>query len=274
MLPQNEGASADDVLLQERRGTVLWLTLNRPKARNGLSHELLVRLDDALAQAETDEGCRAIVIAAEGPAFCAGHDLKEMRARRNDADGGAAFYAELFALCGRVMARIVNHPKPVIARVHGMATAAGCQLVASCDLAVASEDARFATPGVDIGLFCLTPAVALSRAVPRKAALEMLFTGDPIDAAHALRIGLVNRVVAVDTLDATVTALTDKIAGKPPGVIALGKRAFVAQYGLPLERAYAETAAVMTANMLRGEAREGIDAFLEKRPPQWPANEE
>jgi len=202
--------------------------------------------------------------------FCAGHDLKEMQAMRADADGGAAAYADLFARCSAMMQAIVAHPKPVIAQVQGMATAAGCQLVASCDLAVASDAARFATPGVDIGLFCSTPMVALSRAVPRKAAMEMLLTGRPIDAQEALRIGLVNRVAAADRLTAECQALAEQIASKPRHTLKAGKQAFYRQLEMPLAEAYEHVCKVMTENMLDAEAEEGIGAFLDKRKPDWP----
>jgi enoyl-CoA hydratase/carnithine racemase len=252
------------LLLAEHRGGVALLTLNRPDARNALSVGLMTALEAALDAAEKDGAVRVVVISGAGPAFCAGHDLREIRQTPD-----RAAYTALFAQCSRLMTRLVRLPKPVIARVHGIATAAGCQLVASADLAVASETARFATPGVNIGLFCSTPMVALSRAVGRKAALEMLLTGDAIDAQRAREIGLVNRVVPEAELDAAVTALARQIAGKSPLTLAIGKEAFYRQAALDLESAYAYASEVMTRNMLTRDAEEGIDAFLAKRPPVW-----
>ena len=207
---------------------------------------------------------KVVVIGGAGPAFCAGHDLRELRAQPD-----RAAYQAVFAQCSALMQRIVVLPKPVIARVHGVATAAGCQLVASCDLAVAADTARFATPGVNIGLFCSTPMVALSRAVGRKAAMEMLLTGDLVDATRARELGLVNRVVPEAGLDAAVAALAGQIAAKSPLTLAIGKAAFYRQAELPLEEAYAYASDVMVRNMLAHDAAEGIDAFLDKRPPVW-----
>jgi len=251
-------------LLRRDEAGVAWLTLNRPAARNALSVALMSALEEALEAIAPDPAVRVVVIAGEGPAFCAGHDLREMRADRDEAR-----MAALFAQCSALMTRIVRLPKPVIARVHGIATAAGCQLVASCDLAVAAADARFATPGVNIGLFCSTPMVALSRAVPRKAAMEMLLTGDLIDAARAREIGLVNRVVPAGQLDAAVQALAAQIAGKSALTLAIGKEAFYRQAEMPLDDAYRYAAEVMTRNMMAHDAAEGIDAFIAKRPPTW-----
>ena len=251
-------------LLRHDRDGIATLTLNRPAARNALSMGLMRALDAALIDIAADAAVRVVVLAGTGPAFCAGHDLREVRATPTKAA-----YEALFALCARLMQRIVALPKPVIARVHGIATAAGCQLVATCDLAVAADTARFATPGVAIGLFCSTPMVALSRAVGRKAALEMLLTGDPIDAARARDIGLINRVVPEAALDAAVTALARQIASKSPLTLAIGKDAFYRQVELDLAAAYALTAETMTRNMLTRDAAEGIDAFLEKRAPAW-----
>ena len=253
-----------NVLLRRDADGVAWLTMNRPSARNALSMELMTAMDAALADIETDPAIRAVVIAGAGPGFCAGHDLREVR-----SDPSRDAYDALFALCGRLMQRIVALPKPVIARVHGIATAAGCQLVASADLAIAADTARFATPGVNIGLFCSTPMVALSRAVGRKAAMEMLLTGDPISAGRALEIGLVNRVVAEDALDAAVEDLAARIARGSPTAIAMGKRAFQRQADMDLPAAYDFAAGVMTENMLAHYAEEGIDAFLQKRPAVW-----
>ena len=251
-------------LLRHDRDGIATLTLNRPAARNALSMGLMRALDAALIDIAADAAVRVVVLAGTGPAFCAGHDLREVRATPTKAA-----YEALFALCASLMQRIVALPKPVIARVHGIATAAGCQLVATCDLAVAADTARFATPGVAIGLFCSTPMVALSRAVGRKAALEMLLTGDPIDAARARDIGLINRVVPEAALDAAVTALARQIASKSPLTLAIGKDAFYRQVELDLAAAYALTAETMTRNMLARDAAEGIDAFLEKRAPAW-----
>jgi enoyl-CoA hydratase/carnithine racemase len=252
------------VLLQETRDGVAWLTLNRPQARNALSRGLMTALEGALEAVAADQAVKIVVIAGAGPAFCAGHDLREIR-----AEPGRAAYEALFQQCSRLMTRIVRLPKPVIARVHGVATAAGCQLVASCDLAVAADTARFATPGVNIGLFCSTPMVALSRAVGRKQAMEMLLTGDLVDAARACQIGLVNRVVPEAELDDTVTALAQQIAAKSPLTLAIGKEAFYRQAEMELDAAYAYASEIMTRNMLARDAEEGIDAFLAKRPPVW-----
>lgn len=258
------------LLLSAHPGGVLRLTLNRPQARNALSAGLLAALQAALDGAAQDNATRVVVIAAQGPAFSSGHDLKELTAHRGDADRGRAAYAALFAQCSRVMQAIVGNPKPVIAEVQGIATAAGCQLVASCDLALASSAARFATPGVNIGLFCSTPMVALSRNVARKAAMAMLLTGEMIAAEEAMRIGLVNRVVAPEMLEAETMALAAKIAAKPRATLKTGKEAFCRQLEMPLAEAYDYASRVMTENMLDAEACEGIGAFLEKREPQWP----
>jgi enoyl-CoA hydratase/carnithine racemase len=225
---------------------------------------LMHALVDELAAVARDPVVKVVVIGAAGPAFCAGHDLRELRANPD-----RAAYEATFKLCSRLMTGIVRLPKPVIARVHGIATAAGCQLVASCDLAVAAENARFATPGVNIGLFCSTPMVALSRAVGRKAAMEMLLTGELIDAQRALALGLVNRVVAEDALDAEVGALAKEIVAKSPLTLAIGKEAFYRQAEMGLDDAYAFASEVMTRNMLARDAAEGIDAFLGKRQPVW-----
>jgi enoyl-CoA hydratase/carnithine racemase len=262
--------AAPPLLLTAHAGGVLRLTLNRPQARNALSSELLTALQAALSGAAADNATRVIVIAAEGPVFSSGHDLKEMARHRADGDKGRDAYAGLFTQCSAMMQAIVANPKPVIAQVQGIATAAGCQLVASCDLAVASTTARFATPGVDIGLFCSTPMVALSRNIGRNAAMEMLLTGEPIDGEHAMRIGLINRVVAPDALENETMALASKIAAKPRATVKTGKEAFYRQLEMPLSEAYAYASKVMTENMLEAEACEGIGAFLEKREPKWP----
>jgi enoyl-CoA hydratase/carnithine racemase len=262
--------AAPPLLLTAHAGGVLRLTLNRPQARNALSSELLTALQAALSGAAADNATRVIVIAAEGPVFSSGHDLKEMARHRADGDKGRDAYAGLFTQCSAMMQAIVANPKPVIAQVQGIATAAGCQLVASCDLAIASTAARFATPGVDIGLFCSTPMVALSRNIGRKAAMEMLLTGEPIDGEHAMRIGLINRVVAPDALENETMALALRIAAKPRATVKTGKEAFYRQLEMPLSEAYAYASKVMTENMLEAEACEGIGAFLEKREPKWP----
>jgi enoyl-CoA hydratase/carnithine racemase len=252
------------ILLEERADGVLRLTLNRPEARNALSIELMTALVEALGRAADDPHSRVVVIAGAGPAFCAGHDLRELR-----QDPRREIYQRIFALCSELMLAIVRLPKPVIAEVHGVATAAGCQLVATCDLAVAAEEARFATPGVNIGLFCSTPMVALSRAVGRKAAMEMLLTGELVDAATARSLGLVNRVVPREGLREAVDRLARQIAGKSAFTVKIGKEAFYRQAELDLAGAYRYAAEVMTTNMLAEDAREGIDAFLARRPPVW-----
>ncbi len=254
----------DDLVLRSDRDGVCTLTLNRPQARNALSVGLMTELQAQLDAVRDDRSVRVVVLAANGPAFCAGHDLKEMRANPE-----RAFYEALFSQCGRLMTSIVRLPQPVIARIHGIATAAGCQLVATCDLAVTVDAARFATPGVNIGLFCSTPMVALSRAVGRKHAMEMLLTGEMIGAQRAYEMGLVNRVVPAEQLDETVAALAQGIASKSPLTLAIGKEAFYRQAELGLDDAYAYCSEVMTRNMLARDAEEGIDAFLEKRTPTW-----
>jgi enoyl-CoA hydratase/carnithine racemase len=252
------------VLLEECDQGVLRLTMNRPEARNALSAALMSALLDALGRAAKEPQARVVVIAGAGPSFCAGHDLRELR-----TDQRREPYESVFAQCSELMLTIVRLPKPVIAEVHGVATAAGCQLVATCDLAVAAEDARFATPGVNIGLFCSTPMVALTRAVGRKAAMEMLLTGKLVDAATAQAIGLVNRVVPRNSLRDAVDGLARDIAGKSALTVAIGKEAFYRQAELDLAAAYRYAAEVMTTNMLARDAGEGIDAFLAKRPPVW-----
>ena len=248
---------------------VTTLTLNRPAARNALSFAMLGALVDAFAQVAADASVRVVILAAEGPVFSAGHDLREITAHRADADGGRGFFDVAMHRCAAVMQAVVALPQPVIAQVQGVATAAGCQLVATCDLAVASEEARFCTPGVDIGLFCSTPAVALSRAVAAKPAMEMLLTGEMIGADHAQRIGLVNRVVPYAQLAEATMALASRIAARSAHTVRIGKAAFHRQRGLPLDQAYAHCAAVMTDNLLAEDAIEGIGAFLAKRPPVW-----
>jgi enoyl-CoA hydratase/carnithine racemase len=253
------------LVLREDDAGVTTLTLNRPEARNALSLDMLRALRSSLAALEANATVKVVVLAGAGPAFCAGHDLKELRAQ----DYGRAYTEALFLECGEVMKAIVRLPKPVIARVHGVATAAGCQLVATCDLAVAAEDARFATPGVNIGLFCSTPMVALSRNVGAKHAMRMLLTGDLIDARTAIRIGLVNDVVPLSELHEHTGALARGIASKSPLTLAIGKEAFYRQAPLTLAEAYDYTRQVMVRNLESKDAQEGIGSFIEKRTPVW-----
>jgi enoyl-CoA hydratase/carnithine racemase len=248
---------------------ILRLTLNDVKRRNALSEAMLGALGTAFADAGRNPAVRVIILAANGPAFCAGHDLKEMTAGRSGPDKGKAYFTKVMALCSGVMQGIVTCPKPVIAEVTGIATAAGCQLVASCDLAIAAETAQFSTPGVHIGLFCSTPMVALSRNVSNKHAMEMLLTGDMTPATRAAEIGLVNRVVAEASLQEATTEMARKIASKSSMTLATGKRAFYAQREMPLAEAYEYASQVMVDNMLARDAEEGIGAFIEKRAPQW-----
>lgn len=264
MSPDTAATTEEPILLTEDAAGVRTLTLNRPKARNALSVGLMAALQDALDAAAADQSVKVVVIAAAGPAFCAGHDLREVR-----ANPGREAYAALFEQCSKLMMTVVNLPKPVIAKVHAMATAAGCQLVASCDLAYAAEEAKFATPGVNIGLFCSTPMVALSRAVGRKKAMEMLLSGHPITAAEAEAAGLVNHVVPAADLDSAVSDMAQTIAAKSPLTLAIGKEAFYKQVEMPLADAYAYASEVMTRNMMARDAEEGIDAFLQKRQPTW-----
>lgn len=245
------------------------LTLDRPASRNALSIAMLEALRAAIEHLGRDDGVKAVVLAANGPAFCAGHDLKELTAHRSDADGGRAFYAATMSLCADVMQAIVKCPKPVIAAVHAMATAAGCQLVATCDLAVAATGAKFCTPGVNIGLFCSTPMVALSRNVPRKRAMEMLLLGEIIGAEAAADYGLVNRAVAPERVMDEALAMARAIASKSSLTVAIGKEAFYTQIEKPLGDAYAFAADVMVSNMMAEDAKEGIGAFIEKRDPSW-----
>ncbi|MGE5491903.1 MAG: enoyl-CoA hydratase [Actinomycetota bacterium] len=252
-------------LLRQDDAGVATLTLNRPQARNALGQGMLGALLDAFKEIAADDSVRVVILAGAGPAFCAGHDLKEMRAN----EYGRAYTEALFSTCAEVMQAIVNLPKPVIARVHGIATAAGCQLVASCDLAVAADDSRFATPGVNIGLFCSTPMVALSRNVAPKHAMQMLLTGDLIDAETALRFGLVNELVPAAELEARTQALAQKLASKSPVTLAIGKEAFYRQAEMTLSDAYAYTKEVMAKNLETRDAQEGIGAFIDKRTPVW-----
>ncbi len=257
-------AQLEPLLLKDQAGGVLRLTLNRPSQFNSLSEEMLAELAAQLAAVAQDPAVRVVVIAGAGKAFCAGHDLKQMKATPE-----LDYYRTLFADCARVMMQIQRMPQPVIARVHGIATAAGCQLVAMCDLAVAADVARFAVSGINVGLFCATPSVALSRNVTRKQAFEMLVTGDFIDAATAKERGLVNRVVPLDQLDAEVARLAQSIVAKPQVAIAMGKGMFYKQLDMGIEAAYQLAGQSMACNMIDEVAQEGIDAFMNKRPPAW-----
>jgi enoyl-CoA hydratase/carnithine racemase len=257
------------ILLREDRGGIAVLTLNRPQARNSLSEALLESLGEALSAISHDRAVRAVVLAAEGPAFSAGHDLKELNARRSEEDRGRAYFKHIMSLCSRVMQQVVRLPQPVIASVHATATAAGCQLVASCDLAIASQAAKFATPGVNIGLFCSTPMVAVSRNVSRKHAMQMLLTGDFISADEAARIGLVNQVVPAGQERAVAIKIAEKIAAKSTHTVKIGKEAFYRQAEMSLTDAYDYASQVMVENMLARDAEEGISAFIEKRDAEW-----
>jgi len=261
-------AKAPELLLEYHSDSAV-LILNRPQTRNSLSEAMLTALSDALTEIAADKAVRAVVIAANGPAFCAGHDLKELTSRRSDPDGGRAYFRYMMSLCSKTMLQIVNLPRPVIAAVQGVATAAGCQLVASCDLAVASTAAKFATPGVDIGLFCSTPMVALSRNIARKHAMEMLLTGDAITAEHAYRMGLINRVVSPGKEREEALAFARKIAGKSSHIVKIGKEGFYRQAEMRLDAAYQYVSEVMVENLMARDAEEGLKAFIEKREPKW-----
>lgn len=254
-----------NLLIRERHEDVLTLTLNRPDQFNALSEEMLAALQAEFDYCADEPAVRVVVLAAAGKAFCAGHDLKQMRSHAGDQ----AYYQQLFEQCGRLMQSIVHCPVPVIARVHGTATAAGCQLVASCDLAIASESARFAVSGINVGLFCSTPAVALTRNVPLKAAFEMLVTGRFIGAAEAQRIGLINHAVPADELDRALDSLVQAICSKSPVAVRTGKAMVQRQCGMDLDKAYAYASGVMAENMMADDVGEGIDAFMQKRPPKW-----
>jgi enoyl-CoA hydratase/carnithine racemase len=262
-------AATAPLMLRDTDGAIATITLNRPEVRNSLSESLLIALADELRAIAADPSVRAVILAANGPAFCAGHDLKELRSRRTNPDGGRAFFAQVMTTCANVMQQIVRLPQPVIAAVSGTATAAGCQLVASCDLAIASAAAQFATPGVNIGLFCSTPMVALTRDVARKHAMEMLLTGDMVSAADAARIGLINRAVPSGTEREEALAVARKIASKSTHVVKIGKEAFYRQIEMDLAAAYDYAVRVMTENMMARDADEGISAFIEKRAATW-----
>ncbi|MFQ5622036.1 MAG: enoyl-CoA hydratase [Paracoccaceae bacterium] len=259
----------DPILLREDDGAISTLTLNAPEKLNALSDAMLAALKSALEDIAAERSLRAVILRGTGKAFCAGHDLREMTAARQSEDGGKAYFHDLFVRCSDVMTSIVRLPQPVIAQVHGIATAAGCQLVASCDMAVAADDTRFGVNGVDIGLFCSTPMVALSRNVPRKRAFEMLTTGGFIAADEARRLGLVNRVVPRSELHAETRSLAETVASKLSRAVKIGKESFYRQLELPLDQAYAFVGDVMVENMMYEETAEAISAFLEKRAPRW-----
>jgi enoyl-CoA hydratase/carnithine racemase len=262
-------AANEPVLLRKDLGAIVVLTLNRPRTRNTLTEAMLAALGDELTAIANDRAVRAVVLTAKGPAFSAGHDLKELTARRSDPDRGRSYFRHIMLTCSTMMQQIVRLPQPVIAAVQGTATAAGCQLVASCDLAVASAQAKFGVSGINAGLFCSTPMAPLSRNVARKHAMEMLLTGDLISAQDAFRIGLVNRVVAAGSECEAALALARKIAGKSSHVVKIGKEAFYRQLEMGLDEAYRYTAEVMVENLLARDAEEGISAFVEKRAPKW-----
>lgn len=257
------------ILERSDTGAVASLRMNAPARLNALSDEMLAALLDQLDQLATDRSVRVVVLSGAGKAFCAGHDLKQMTAGRQAEDGGRAYFKDLFERCTKVMLRIQSLPQPVIARVHGIATAAGCQLVATCDLAVAAQDTRFGVNGVNLGLFCSTPMVALSRNIGRKQAFEMLTTGQFIDATRAEALGLINRAVAPGQLDDEVTALANTLAGKLGSAVRIGKQAFYEQLQMPVAQAYAHAGQVMVENMLDQDTTEGIAAFIDKRPHDW-----
>lgn len=257
------------ILNREDADAVAHLTMNAPERLNALSDEMLAALQAQFDALREDRSIRAIVLSGSGKAFCAGHDLKQMTAGRQAEDGGKAYFKDLFDRCARMMMSVQSLPQPVIAQVHGIATAAGCQLVASCDMAVAAEGTRFGVNGVNIGLFCSTPMVALSRNIPRKKAFEMLTTGQFIDAQRAEALGLINHVVPADALEAEARALADKVASKLGAAVKIGKEAFYKQMQMPLDQAYGYTGDVMVENMLYRDTEEGIAAFIEKRDPDW-----
>lgn len=267
----NNEANIDDSILFEEfiANGVYRLTLNDAKKRNALSEEMMAKVKSSLTAATDNKSIRAIIIAGNGPAFCSGHDLKQMTAGRDNDDQGVAYFKKVFASCSELMQMIVEHPKPIIAEVSGVAAAAGCQLVACCDLAVAGKSARFITPGVNIGLFCSTPMVALSRNVSNKAAMEMLLTGEMVSADKAEHIGLINRVTEDADLKQETTALAELIASKSSLTLKIGKEAFYQQKDMPLSEAYDFASKVMVDNMLEHDAKEGIGSFLEKRKPKW-----
>jgi enoyl-CoA hydratase/carnithine racemase len=261
--------SAIQLVLIEKHNSILKLIMNDHKSKNALSNKMIFALMNAISSACDDKTIKVIIIAANGNVFSAGHDLKEITEARENEDKGVSFFKELFESCSALMQTIVNSSKPVIAEVNGVATAAGCQLVASCDLAIASNDSKFATPGVNIGLFCSTPMVALSRNVNKKNAMEMLLTGDMISSEKAKEIGLINDFVDAEKLESNVMVLAKKIASKPSSTVSTGKKAFYEQSEMSLQKAYEYSSEVMTNNILREDAKEGISAFIEKRSPDW-----
>ena len=266
----NEANTDDSILLEEFIANGVYrLTLNDAKKRNTLSEEMMAKLKSSLTDATDNKSIRVIIIAGNGPAFCSGHDLKQMTAGRDNDDQGLNYFKKVFASCSELMQMIVEHPKPIIAEVSGVAAAAGCQLVACCDLAVAGKSARFITPGVNIGLFCSTPMIALSRNVSNKAAMEMLLTGEMVSADKAEHIGLINRVTDDADLEQETTALAELIASKSSLTLKIGKEAFYKQKDMPLSEAYDFASKVMVDNMLEHDAKEGIGSFLEKRKPKW-----
>ena len=257
------------ILERSDTGAVAHLQMNAPERLNALSDEMLAALQDEFDRLKDDRSVRAVILSGSGKAFCAGHDLKQMTAGRQAEDGGKAYFKDLFDRCARMMMTVQQLPQPVIAQVHGIATAAGCQLVATCDLAVAAQGTRFGVNGVNIGLFCSTPMVALSRNIPRKQAFEMLTTGQFIDATRAEELGLINRTVAPENLADETAALANTLAGKLGAAVKIGKQAFYQQLQMPLDQAYAYTGDVMVENMLYRDTEEGIAAFIEKRDPDW-----
>ena len=266
-MPETENT---EIIIQELTETgILRLTLNDFGRRNALSEAMLERLSEIMSSSASDSSVRVIVLAANGPAFCAGHDLKELTASRANADKGEAYFAKIMSMCAQMMQAIVNNPKPVIAEVTGIATAAGCQLVASCDLAYAADTSKFSTPGVHIGLFCSTPMVALSRNVSNKHAMEMLLTGEMVEAQRAAEIGLINRSVTAEDLTETTMEVASRIASKSSMTLATGKKAFYTQREMSLAEAYEYASRIMVENMLKYDAEEGINAFIEKRPASW-----
>jgi len=258
-----------ELVLVSSADGIATITLNRPNARNALSEMMLDAILNAIAVVNADQTLRAVIIDHNGPGFCAGHDLKEMQQRRSDRDNGKAYFEKLFASCSEMMLAVVHSPKIFIAKIEGIATAAGCQLVAACDMAIASDTARFGVNGIDAGLFCSTPMVSLSRNAGRKAAMELLTTGRLMSAEQALAAGVINQVVSASQLDGEVFALASQVAAKPANVLALGKQAFYNQLEMPIKEAYAYTSKVITDNILMDEAKEGIAAFIEKRKPDW-----
>lgn len=267
------GINTEILVKEKTTNGVLRLVMNDLKTRNALSENMMSALMTEIKEASIDSGIKVVVIASNGNVFCSGHDLKEINIARDDEDHGSDYFEELFKKCSILMQAIVNCPKPIIAEIDGVATAAGCQLVASCDLAIASNESRFATPGVNIGLFCSTPMVALSRNIPKKNAMKMLLTGDMISAKKAKKIGLINTNVDKSYLQEEVAQLASNIASKSTMTVSTGKKAFYVQAEMNLSEAYAYTSNVMKENLMRSDAKEGIAAFLEKRDPNWPEND-